>query len=401
MSNPKAPNRLPEPDFEAIEKAMMETERGRWFLTEFARRNRNSDTGVLLEAIAKLQSAVAQPSENRTADKIRVDLVEMSKAIAQTRQEIASIRPDENNSTQFMEATEELEAIVRSAEKATNDILEAAEEIQETAWLMREQGSDAENCDRLDSRATDIYTACSFQDLTGQRTTKVINVLQFLEERVNAMVDILGMAELDDSAPQIPQLQARPDAHLLNGPQLDGRGLEQNDIDTMMADNQQQTSLEASLETPAETAPPQISTAPATFPEPENNALTTQSQSMLEKIARSAEADDDLMETSHQPAPPKLPSMPPAPPAPPAAKEQTDSIIEPQQSAGLSDAEENLHDPDDLLGESTLTAPGSPATVKAAPVINDPDVMTEDEFEEPEPLTLSVLDPSSRSALFC
>ncbi|BCJ91345.1 hypothetical protein IZ6_20800 [Terrihabitans soli] len=46
---------MPEEDYEAIEAAVMETARGRWFLMEFARRNRNADTTVLLEAISRLE----------------------------------------------------------------------------------------------------------------------------------------------------------------------------------------------------------------------------------------------------------------------------------------------------------------------------------------------------------
>ena len=50
------------------------------------------------------------------------------------------------------------------------------------AWTLREQGLEATVCDLLDAKATEVYTACSFQDLTGQRTRKVIGVLRYLEE---------------------------------------------------------------------------------------------------------------------------------------------------------------------------------------------------------------------------
>ena len=71
-------------------------------------------------------------------------------------------------------ATEELDNVVEATEQATSEILQAAEEIQEVAWTLREKGAEAELCDTLDQRATDIYTACSFQDITGQRTAKVV-----------------------------------------------------------------------------------------------------------------------------------------------------------------------------------------------------------------------------------
>ena len=85
-----------------------------------------------------------------------------------------------------------LDAIVRATERATSDILGAAEEVQETAWTMRETGADATICDVLDRRATEIYTACSFQDLTAQRTARIIHTLRYLEERLAAMIAIWG-----------------------------------------------------------------------------------------------------------------------------------------------------------------------------------------------------------------
>ena len=49
---------LSEEDYRAIEAAVMETARGRWFLAEFARRNRQADTAMLLGAIARLERAI-------------------------------------------------------------------------------------------------------------------------------------------------------------------------------------------------------------------------------------------------------------------------------------------------------------------------------------------------------
>ena len=58
MSN-KPPPGLAEDDFDSIEDAVMETARGRWFLKEFARRARARETGVLLEALTRIERAVA------------------------------------------------------------------------------------------------------------------------------------------------------------------------------------------------------------------------------------------------------------------------------------------------------------------------------------------------------
>ena len=142
------------------------------------------------------------------------------------------MRPADADDSRFANATEELDAIVEATEKATSDILEAAEDIQETAWQMREKGADPHACDRLDARATDIYTACSFQDLTGQRTSKVVEALRFLENRVRSMIEIWGLDDIEILSRD--EVDTRPDAHLLNGPARRGEGVDQDGVDRMM-----------------------------------------------------------------------------------------------------------------------------------------------------------------------
>src|SRR3978361_578756 len=59
-----------EEDYAAIREAFMETSRGRWFLTEYAKRNRNADTRMVLDAVARIeQSLVAQKEETLSAQK--------------------------------------------------------------------------------------------------------------------------------------------------------------------------------------------------------------------------------------------------------------------------------------------------------------------------------------------
>jgi hypothetical protein len=179
-----------EADYEAIELAVMETDRGRWFLNEYAKRNRHADTDVLLSALSRIEKSVAAHREPTQIDQFRLDVLEMSKAIARTHVEIAAIKPDDATGGRFVVASGELDSIVSATESATSDILAAAERVQEAAWTLREAEANAALCDMLDERATEIYMACSFQDLTSQRIRKVIDALGFLEKRVNAMADI-------------------------------------------------------------------------------------------------------------------------------------------------------------------------------------------------------------------
>src|SRR5262245_27625964 len=226
QSSPPPPT---EADYEAIAAAVMETVRGRWLLAEYAKRNRTADTELILKGLDRIETLVrARPPDVSPAELVRIDLVEMAKAIAQTRSEIAAIRPDGDAKGTLSEASEELDSIVQTTERATSDILAAAEQIQEIGWTLRERGADGAICDSLDQRATDIYSACSFQDLTGQRTRKVVEVLQFLEDRIRAMIEIWGGAvQAEDGA---PAAAAAP--HI--GEDRTVPHLEQQDIDRMM-----------------------------------------------------------------------------------------------------------------------------------------------------------------------
>ncbi len=218
--------------YAAIEDLLQASGLGRWFLAEYARRNRTADTQILLDAIAKFEMTALRP-QRRQHDHMLDDLVEMREAIERTHREIAAIKPPNH----LAGATEELDDIVAATEKATSEILQAAEEIQEMGWILREKGADPVLCKTLDRRAADIYTACSFQDITGQRTGKVVKVLRFIEERLNAMIEIWSVQEIGFRLGVLEANEVRSGG-LLNGPQPEGSGLRQGDVDERCSDLQ-------------------------------------------------------------------------------------------------------------------------------------------------------------------
>ena len=211
-------------EYEAIEATMSGSARGRWFLAEFARRNRGADTNVLLDAIARLESTVTDGRGPDAVSHFRGDILEMANAIGRTKAEIAAITDPSHDQTRLSVASEALDAIVQATERATTDILAAAEQVQESAWSLREHGIDEVACDALDRYATQIYTACSFQDLTAQRTSRIVHTLRYLEERLIAMMAIWG-----DAGDQVPP--APGDA--TGGPSTGARpqDLDQSDVD--------------------------------------------------------------------------------------------------------------------------------------------------------------------------
>jgi hypothetical protein len=180
-----------EGDYDAICAAVMETVRGRWFLTEYARRNRHADTQLVLAALDRIERGLRGKQSPESIERLRNDLTEMARAIARAKAEIAGVSPvDEGDS--IGDVSQELDSVVRATEEATSNILAAAAQIQEVAWSMREQGDDAGLADQLSAYAATIETAASSQKLAGERTQKVVDVMRDLEGRINDMIDVWG-----------------------------------------------------------------------------------------------------------------------------------------------------------------------------------------------------------------
>jgi hypothetical protein len=95
MTDEEADVTFSDGDYEAIEAAVMETARGRWFLQEYARRNRNADTKAVLKAIDRLKPAIP---DGKALSHMRADLEEMASAIMRTKSELRSFpNIDEND----------------------------------------------------------------------------------------------------------------------------------------------------------------------------------------------------------------------------------------------------------------------------------------------------------------
>jgi chemotaxis regulatin CheY-phosphate phosphatase CheZ len=187
--------------YEQIEAAVKETNRGRWFLEEFARRNRNADTHAVIGAIEALQRALAsQPHATpralhaSEASSETAEILDMARAIARAQAEIRALRVDGEQGRAYHTASDELDAVIATTEQATSSILSAAERVQEQAWTLRERALDPTLCDHLDACATEIYTACAFQDLTAQRIRKMVDALTFIDDRLTGMLKKAGLA---------------------------------------------------------------------------------------------------------------------------------------------------------------------------------------------------------------
>ena len=173
---------------------------------------------------------------NASLDRLQREVAQLFQIMNTFKRELASIRgPGEPD--HFSTMAEQLDAIVGATENATNTILQSVEEIAALVDERREAlttlGSGAW-IEQLDQRARAIFEACTFQDITGQRVTKVVNSLKFMDERLDALADIYGREALAAAAKSLKRDQGdRTEGEVLDGPQLQGKGASQADIDKM------------------------------------------------------------------------------------------------------------------------------------------------------------------------
>ena len=227
---------LSEGDYAALYDRIAQSPQGLAFLREHARRAGEAGQTRIEAALGDLrglfesQSSLLQTSGR--AEVLRSELMEMAASIEQARREIAALRPKDQSNNRLDIATNELDAIVSTTERASIEILQSAERLMEVAGRLKRAGADGDLVSDIENEVTNIFTACSFQDLTGQRTSKVVNALRYVEQRVNAMISIWNIDSVKAPVPAGP-VDSRPDAHLLGGPRDDG--VNQNEVDALLS----------------------------------------------------------------------------------------------------------------------------------------------------------------------
>ncbi len=163
--------------------------------------------------------------------KLYQELEALADYIHRAKAELAQLRTDDLQSRYIASATDELDAIVGATENATNTILDAAEKIEE---ISRE--ADPALAAKLSEATTAIFEASNFQDITGQRITKVVKALKHIEERIEGLVSAFGPEIAAHRAAEKGPAAAgdKPsDEDLLNGPQLPEAAHDQAAIDAL------------------------------------------------------------------------------------------------------------------------------------------------------------------------
>ena len=187
------------------------------------------------EAVAEIVRAVLfsmRGDLTATETALLGEVAELGRTIAAAKAEIAALRVHDITASHIPSATDELDAIVAHTAEATESILETCETLDRVGGALQGEAH-RELAAQLQDATTRIYEACSFQDITGQRITKVVATLKTIESKVAHIITAFGDRRRDADLPVPPP--PPPPEHLLHGPQLSAAAMGQTDIDKLLA----------------------------------------------------------------------------------------------------------------------------------------------------------------------
>ena len=163
---------------------------------------------------------------NEPTAKLHNELSTLVSYIENMRSELAHMRSIEISHHHIPTAADELDAVVAETASATGTIMDSCEKIEKIAGDMTLPVSDD-----LANAVTSIYEACGFQDITGQRITKVVKTLKHIEAKVTEIINAFGHnGEAVES-----KITDKDEKSLLQGPQIGSLASSQDDIDKLLA----------------------------------------------------------------------------------------------------------------------------------------------------------------------
>lgn len=183
------------------------------------------DLGALFQQI----SSNLHPIDDGTYYSFKEEIEKLAQFIEQTKKDISVIAVSDESGNSTDTATLHLDAVIKATEDASTTIMDAADAIQAEANKIGGQ------CQQeINESVTKIYEACNFQDITGQRLSKVIKILDEIDLRIKTLLKLFGnQVHLVSNKPA--KTGANNDKDLLNGPQLPDHAPSQADIDALFA----------------------------------------------------------------------------------------------------------------------------------------------------------------------
>ncbi len=198
-------------------------------IVDLGDRLKNSPDGQMtltdVIGVAELLTSSLQPLLRRIDVTLQKELRGILTKIVTLRQEIAKVHADDIADNRIPEVGKELSEVVAATELATNTIMNAAESV-----LAGENKPDTEFRQLVTDQMMNIFEACSFQDITGQRITKVVETIEVIEERINILCEMMD-SHAGKAVPVLTTEEEAKQRQLLHGP--NSNGASQSEIDAL------------------------------------------------------------------------------------------------------------------------------------------------------------------------
>ncbi|KZL18719.1 chemotaxis regulator CheZ [Pseudovibrio axinellae] len=208
-------------------------------LIDFLEESREKSSEVTLThvmGLAEVMTGSMGEIIEHVEPEVTMELAEIGAEIARMKAEISKLRVADMRDNHIPEAGRELDAIVSSTEEATHTIMAAAEAI-----MAADPDDTQAYQNTVNDQVMEIFQACAFQDITGQRISKVVGTLNTIDERVSNFVERLRLkqeAHADQNAEETED-ERRKRELILHGPQHAGEGVSQDEIDALLNDVKQ------------------------------------------------------------------------------------------------------------------------------------------------------------------
>ncbi|MGF1649258.1 MAG: hypothetical protein ACFCUN_02280 [Hyphomicrobiaceae bacterium] len=174
-----------ETEYKAIERALLESPRGRWFLSEHGRRARRLDTLTLHEAVAKLQSSLREPPA--LLGQLRSEIESLQSLLNETRAAL------NHRQTQAVAMSDGADV------PAPAKILSVAEAIHELAWDLQAQDTNVEACEKIARQASQIYALSHQQAVESKRVRQLTEALDGALLRLDGLLETVALEAQFDS----------------------------------------------------------------------------------------------------------------------------------------------------------------------------------------------------------
>jgi hypothetical protein len=171
-------------DYDAIERAIRETSRGRWFLACYLERNRSAETKMLIGAISRLESAMRDNGHVIEDARVGESLATIHEAIGQARSDIAHLPGVDQDATPLPSLRFAFESIPATLAEETQAICDAASSIHSAAYALQAAGVFQGVARQIIEQAEAIEQACSVQEAALNRAARMAALVSEIESEL-------------------------------------------------------------------------------------------------------------------------------------------------------------------------------------------------------------------------